>query len=70
MRATIEPLSHNQWLVAGPWAELIVERNEAEPDSQWLVRSKKSPPGEGIARYARFERGLSDAYSRAMGYTR
>jgi hypothetical protein len=70
LRATIEPMTANQWLVSGPWAELIVERNESQPEAQWLVRHKKSEPGVGIARYTRFERGLSDAYSRAMGFTR
>lgn len=70
MRATIEPITHNQWLVSGPWGDLFVERNESQPEAQWQVRPKKNAPGEGVSRYARFERGLSDAYSRAMGYTR
>lgn len=70
LRATIEPMSHNQWIVSGPWAELIVERNPAEPAEQWIVRPKNNEPGGNVGLYTRFDRGLSDAYSRAMGFTR
>lgn len=73
LRATIEPLAFDQWAVSGPWAELIVERRkDANPTNAppWLVRHRKSEPHEALATYAGFERGLSDAYSRAMGYTR
>jgi hypothetical protein len=70
MWATIEPLQFDQWKVAGPWEVLIVERGHDEASAFWRVRLEKSPPTEGLSRHDRFERGLSDAYSRAMGFTR